>query len=76
MTSPHRRIEDRIRELCAKAAPAADDDLEPILRELSQLLRVTIEHMRESATSLLLKRKPLSEPRRRATDKELESPEL
>ena len=62
------RIEDRIRKLCAKAADANDGDLEPILRELSQLLRGTVEHMRNSATSLLVEGKPLSEPRRRAAD--------
>lgn len=70
MSPPQRRIEDRIRELCAKAAAASDADLELALRELSQLLSATIEHMRKSATSLLIKRKPLSEPRRRATDQE------
>lgn len=72
MTPPQRRIEDRIRKLCAKAATANDGDLEPTLRELSQLLGATIKHMRHSATSLLVEGKPLSEPRRRATDKEIE----
>lgn len=70
MSPPERRIEDRIRKLCAKAVAAPDGDLEPTLQGLSQLLRATIEHMRESATRLLIKRTPLSEPRRRATDKE------
>jgi hypothetical protein len=72
MSPAERRIEDRIRELCVKAAAAIDGDLETILRELSQLLHETIEHMRESATSLLIKGKPLSEPRRRATDREVD----
>ena len=45
--SPQRRIEDRIRDLCAKAVDATDGDLEPALRELTQLLRGTIVHMRE-----------------------------
>ena len=71
MSSPQRRIEDRIRELCAKAVAATDGDLQPALEELMQLLRGTIEHMRESATRLLVEGKPLSEPRRRATDKEV-----
>ena len=71
MSPPQRRIEDRIRELCANAAGATDGDLERALQELTQLLRGTIEHMRESATSLLVKGKPLSEPRRRATDNEV-----
>ena len=71
MSPPQRRIEDRIRELCARAADAIDGEMEPTLRELSQLLHETIEHMRKSATSLLVKGKPLSEPRRRATDREV-----
>jgi len=54
-----------------KAAVATDGDLEPALRELSQLLGETIEHMRKSATSLLVEGKPLLEPRRRANDNEV-----
>jgi hypothetical protein len=69
MPHPQRRIEDRIRELCAKAGAAIDgDDLEPTLEELSQLLHATIQHMRKRATSLLIERKRLLEPRRRAND--------
>ena len=49
----------------------ADGDLEPALQELSQLLRTTIEHMRESATRLLVEGTPLPEPRRRANDNEV-----
>jgi hypothetical protein len=71
MPPPQRRIEDRIRELCAKAAIATDADLEQALEELSQLMRRTIKHMRLSATSLLVEKKPLLEPRRRANDKEV-----
>src|SRR6267154_2562012 len=52
MPPPQRRIEDRIRELCAKTTTNTGD-LEPALQELSQLLRETIEHMRLSATNLL-----------------------
>lgn len=70
MPHPHRRIEDRIRQLCAKATVATDGDLEPVLQELLQLLSGTIHHMRKSATSLLLEGKPLSEPRRRENDNE------
>jgi len=50
---------------------ATDGDLEPALQELSQLLRGTIKHMRNSAKSLLVERKPLPEPRRRANDNEV-----
>lgn len=71
MPPPQRRIEDRIRELCEKVVAATDGDLEAALRELSQLLRGTIEHMRKDATSLLVERKPLLEPRRRSTDNEV-----
>ena len=71
MSPPQRRIEDRIRELCANAKRATNDDLEPILQELSQLLRGAIEHMRKGAATLLVEGKPLSEPRRRANDNEL-----
>jgi hypothetical protein len=67
MPLPQRRVEDRIRQLCAKAA-ATDGDIEPIVEELSQLLHRTIEHMRKGATNLLVERKPLLEPRRRAND--------
>ena len=71
MSPPNRRIEDRIRELCARAAAATDGDLEPVLQELLQLLRTTVEHMRESATKLLIEGAPLPEPRRRANDNDL-----
>ena len=71
MSPPQRRIEDRIRELCAKAVAATDGDREPALLELSNFLRRTIEHMRTSATNLLVERTPLREPRRRANDNEV-----
>ena len=71
MTPPQRRIEDRIRELCAKAVAATDDDLELVLGELSQLMRGTVEHMRNSAASLLIERQTLREPRRRANDNQV-----
>ena len=71
MSPPQRRIEDRIRELCAKVVAVTDGDLEPALQELSQLLRTTIVHMRESATKLLVEAEPLIEPRRRSTDNDV-----
>jgi len=71
MPLPQRRIEDRIRELCVKAVTSTEPDLEPALQELSQLLRGTIQHMRESATRLLVEGTSLSEPRRRANDNEV-----
>ena len=75
MTPPQRRIEDRIRELCERVVAATDGDLEVALQELSQLLRATITHMRESATRLLVEGTSLNEPRRRATDREIEPAE-
>ena len=71
MPPPQRRIEDRIRELCAKTVAADDADLEQALEELSQLLHRTIEHMRKGATTLLVERKALLEPRRRANDNDV-----
>ena len=68
MSSPQRRIEDRIRELCANAKTATDGDLEPILIELSRRLHKTIEHLRKRAKSMLVEGKPLLEHRRRAND--------
>ena len=76
MAPPQRRIEDRIRELCAKAASAGNGDREPVLQELSLLLRGTVDHMRKSATSLLVEGKPLPEPRRRRNDNETHRGEL
>ncbi len=73
MRTPQRRVEDHIRELCAKILAATDGDLEPALQELTELLRGTIRHMRKSATSLLVDGTSLPEPRRRATDNELSS---
>lgn len=73
MRIPQRRVEDHIRELCARILVATDGDLKPALRELAQLLRGTIRHMRKSATSLLVEGTPLAEPRRRATDNESSS---
>jgi hypothetical protein len=70
MFLPQRRVEDRIRQLCAKTAASTDADLEKVLEELSQLLHRTIEHMRKGATYLLVEKKPLLEPRRRANDNE------
>ena len=71
MSLPQRRVEDRIRELCAQAKTATNGDLEAVLRELSQLLRETIEHLRKCAKSLLVEGKPMFEPRRRSTDDEV-----
>jgi hypothetical protein len=46
-----RRLEDKIRHLCALAKGAKDDDAWLILSELRTLLRQHIEHMRMVAAS-------------------------
>ena len=55
MSIPQRRIDDHIQDLCVKAQAAADDDLQPILQELSALLHEKIERLRGRAARLLLK---------------------
>ena len=70
MSASQRRVEDRIRELCANAVSAPDGDLEAVLQELARLVRGTIDHVRKSATSLLIEGKALAEPRRRTNDKQ------
>lgn len=62
-----RRIDDRIRQLCAVAA--TDDDSEPFLQELLQLVHVKSERLRTRAARLLLNSEHL-EPERRSTDAE------
>ena len=46
-----RRLEDKIRNLCALAKGAKDDDAWLILSELRTLLRQHIEHLRMVAAS-------------------------
>ena len=55
MSIPQRRIDDHIQDLCVKAQAASEDDLQPILQELSQLLHQKIERLRGRAARLLLK---------------------
>jgi len=50
-TPASRRLEDKIRHLCALAKDAKDDDAWLILSELRTLLRQHIEHMRMIAAS-------------------------
>ena len=59
-----RRLEDRIRELCAKAVSAADDELEPIIRELRTALREHSQRLRQLAAQGLGPDKPSHRPRR------------
>ena len=46
---PSRRLEDRIRQLCAKAVAAAESDLEPVITELKLALHEHTERLRKLA---------------------------
>jgi GTP cyclohydrolase FolE2 len=50
---PGRRLEDRIRELCAKAATASDADTVQVLRELREALHQHARHLRALAAEKL-----------------------
>jgi hypothetical protein len=46
-------LDQRIRELCAKAAKAKDEEVEPIFSELNALLREHAQFVREMAACTL-----------------------
>ena len=46
---PSRRLEDRIRQLCAKAVAAPESDLEPVITELKLALHEHTERLRKLA---------------------------
>ena len=50
---PGRRLEDRIRELCAKASTASDDETVEVLRELRRALHEHARHLRAMAAEKL-----------------------
>ena len=50
----HRRLEDRIRELCAKALTAQESELHAILSALRSALREHAERLRRLAASKLV----------------------
>ena len=50
---PSRRLEDRIRELCAKAATASDDETIDVLQELRRALHEHARHLRAMAAEKL-----------------------
>jgi hypothetical protein len=60
-----RRLDDRIRKLCAQITEASDGELEAILQDLLGAIHEKIERLRSLAASQLLGRKPAKE--RRAT---------
>jgi len=50
---PSRRLEDRIRDLCAKAATASDAETVQVLQELRQALHEHARHLRAMAAEKL-----------------------
>jgi len=54
---PPRRLEDRIRDLCAKAVTAKDAELGPVLQELRDSLREHAEHLRNLAAQKLARQR-------------------
>jgi hypothetical protein len=50
---PGRRLEDRIRELCAKAATASDDETLEVLQELRRALHEHARQLRAMAAQTL-----------------------
>ncbi len=50
----HRRLEDRIRELCAKALTAQESELHAIFHALRSALREHIQRLRKLAAARLL----------------------
>ena len=50
---PSRRLEDRIRDLCAKAVDAETEDFQPVLEELKAALREHTERLRQLAARKL-----------------------
>jgi hypothetical protein len=49
-----RRLDDRIRQLCAQVTEASNDDLESILQQLLGAIHEKIERLRSLAASQLL----------------------
>jgi hypothetical protein len=62
---PTRRLDDRIRRLCARVPAAPNEELESILQDLLGAVHEKIERLRDLTTDQLLRLKPLKE--RRAT---------
>jgi hypothetical protein len=58
-----RRLDDRIRLLCAQVTEASNEEVEAILQELLGAMHEKIERLRSFAASQLLGRKPAKERR-------------
>lgn len=63
---PYRRLEDRIRELCAKALMAQDAEMEAIFVALQFALREHAERLRKLAATNLTSAERNQQPERRA----------
>jgi hypothetical protein len=63
---PYRRLEDRIRELCAKALTAQDAEMEAIFVALQLALREHAERLRRLAATNLTSAEKNQPPERRA----------
>jgi hypothetical protein len=58
---PSRRLEDRIRELCAQAIDASGSDFHPVLEELKLALREHTSRLRKLAVQKLAPKKDLAD---------------
>ncbi len=66
MSVPKRRIDDRIRQLCAKATSASNGDAESALQELLVLVHLKAERLKGLAARLLLNGQRLDGERRKS----------
>ena len=64
MSVPQRRIDDRIRQLCANVTAGSCADAEPALQELLALFRQKAERLKMRAGKLLLNGEHLDGERR------------
>jgi len=62
---PQRRIDDRIRELCAQLKTASADDLQSILKQLLTLVHQKSDRLRRRGARLLLSGEHLEGERRK-----------
>jgi hypothetical protein len=61
---PYRRLEDRIRELCAKAVTSDDSEFPSVMSELRSAIREQIEKIRTLAVRQLAGERPRGEQTR------------
>ena len=61
---PSRRLDDRLKDLCAKVIRTPDNEIEPVLKELQAAMRAKFERIRVMATFRLQTGKLPPEQRR------------